>query len=166
MMTNNSTLYCAAYSSPLGAMEVTVSDNGVTGLFFRDQAIIAADRHPLLREVVAQLAAYFSGKLNSFTVPLDYAGTDFQQRVWKELLMIPYGQVITYRDLGIRVGGPTFTRIAGQANARNPISLIIPCHRVIGMNGALTGYGGGIWRKKWLLEFEQRNLSGFSPLLF
>ncbi|MFH0761474.1 MAG: methylated-DNA--[protein]-cysteine S-methyltransferase [Bacteroidota bacterium] len=158
--------YTGWYHSPLGWIEITVNDPGVCKLFFRDAEGCSSDKHLLLDEAIGQLGEYFSGKLTSFTLPLSPAGTDFQKKVWKELLTIPFGNVITYRDLGIRLGGNNFTRIVGQANGRNLVSIIIPCHRVIGMNGALTGYGGGLWRKKWLLEFEQKTNSGFTSVLF
>ena len=160
------TVYRNSWQSPIGWIQAGVTEAGVCELYFRDSQPFETDSHPLLDDCIRQLAAYFSGKLREFTLPLAPAGTEFQLKVWSELLRIGYGSVITYRDLGIRLGGPNYTRIAGQANGKNPVSLIIPCHRVIGMNGALTGYGGGLWRKKWLLEHEHRIAGGFNPGLF
>jgi methylated-DNA-[protein]-cysteine S-methyltransferase len=106
-------------------------------------------------EVAKQLKAYFAGEQKEFDVPLSLAGTEFQQRVWEELCRIPYGVTISYGELATRVGNPQGSRAVGLANGRNPISIIVPCHRVIGANGKLVGYGGGLDRKFWLLEHEQ-----------
>ena len=102
-----------------------------------------------------QLAEYFAGERQQFDVPLKLAGTPFQQRVWQELVRIPFGTTITYAQLAQRVGQPTASRAVGHANGRNPISIIVPCHRVIGANGKLTGYAGGVDKKQWLLAWER-----------
>jgi methylated-DNA-[protein]-cysteine S-methyltransferase len=102
-----------------------------------------------------QLAEYFAGERREFDVPMQLAGTAFQRRVWEELVRIPYGTTITYAELARRVGRPTAVRAVGAANGRNPISILVPCHRVIGADGKLTGYGGGVERKQWLLELER-----------
>jgi methylated-DNA-[protein]-cysteine S-methyltransferase len=107
-------------------------------------------------EPVRQLAEYFAGELTEFDLELTLAGTPFQQRVWTALREIPYGETESYGELAQRIGSPTGARAVGLANGRNPISIIVPCHRVIGSSGSLTGYGGGIERKQFLLEFEQR----------
>jgi methylated-DNA-[protein]-cysteine S-methyltransferase len=104
----------------------------------------------------AQLAEYFAGERQQFDVPLKLAGTPFQQRVWQELVRIPFGTTITYAQLAQRVGKPTASRAVGHANGRNPISILVPCHRVIGANGKLTGYAGGVDKKQWLLAWERR----------
>jgi len=165
-MTQESLIYRNWFESPLGWIRTGVTEAGVCELYFYEERTGEEDRHPLLRLAHEQLGAYFEGSLTGFSLPLAPSGTTFQLKVWNELLTIGYGEVITYRDLGIRLGGANYTRIAGQANGKNPVSLIIPCHRVIGMNGALTGYGGGLWRKKWLLEHEHRIAGGFRPVLF
>jgi len=103
-----------------------------------------------------QLAAYFAGELTEFDLPLNLIGTEFQKTVWQELQNIPYGVTISYRELAERVGNPNSSRAVGAANGRNPISIIVPCHRVIGANGKLTGYGGGMERKEWLLAHESK----------
>lgn len=112
----------------------------------------------LLREAVRQLRGFFAGELQQFDLPLAPDGTQFQQRVWNELQQIPYGETISYGELARRVGNPAASRAVGLANGSNPIAIIIPCHRVIGSNGKLTGYGGGLENKRWLLDFEQSQL--------
>ena len=110
--------------------------------------------HPLLREAVRQLRAYFSGGLRSFTLPLDLRGTPFQLRVWHELETIPFGQFRSYAQIAQAIGAPKAVRPVGAANGANPVAIVVPCHRVIGSNGKLTGYGGGLPLKKRLLELE------------
>jgi methylated-DNA-[protein]-cysteine S-methyltransferase len=109
---------------------------------------------PLLVEARRQLAAYFAGALRTFTLPLAPNGTDFQRRVWRTLEAISYGTTISYAELARRVGNTTAVRAVGAANGRNPIPIIVPCHRVIGSDGSLTGFGGGLDRKRWLLQHE------------
>ena len=111
------------------------------------------------RTVFDQLTRYFDGGLVSFDLPLSLAGTPFQQRVWQELCKIPYGCAISYAELARRIGKPGASRAVGSANGRNPVSLIVPCHRVIGADGGLGGYGGGLDRKRWLLEHESEVLA-------
>jgi AraC family transcriptional regulator of adaptative response/methylated-DNA-[protein]-cysteine methyltransferase len=118
-----------------------------------------AQKHPsILNRVRTQLNEYFSGRRKQFSVPLTAPGTDFQQSVWKILRQIPYGTTRSYKKQAMLLGKPQAVRAVANANGHNRISIIIPCHRVIGEDGALTGYGGGLWRKKWLLEFEKSNL--------
>ncbi|HEY2893804.1 MAG TPA: methylated-DNA--[protein]-cysteine S-methyltransferase, partial [Pirellulales bacterium] len=143
------TIYYSYIESPLGRMFVRGDGQFVTGLFMpQHKGWRGAD--PAWREsdepfyaVREQLAEYFAGQRQQFDVPLKLAGTPFQQRVWQELLRIPFGTTITYAQLAHRVGQPTASRAVGNANGRNPISIIVPCHRVIGANGKLTGYAGG-----------------------
>jgi methylated-DNA-[protein]-cysteine S-methyltransferase len=117
-----------------------------------------SDRHPLLREAVRQLTAYFEGSLREFDLPLDMVGTEFQKRVWRELLHIPYGEICSYRDIAEAIGAPQAVRAVGAANGANPIPIVVPCHRVIGASGKLTGYGGGLPLKKRLLDLEGCNM--------
>lgn len=107
-----------------------------------------------------ELDAYFSGKLEEFKVPLKPSGSEFQEKVWNHLLKIPFAKTISYMQVAVQLGDVKSIRAVGTANGRNPIPIIIPCHRVIGSNGALTGYGGGLWRKKWLLDFERKAKQG------
>lgn len=108
----------------------------------------------LFARTLEQLRAYFARELQSFELPLRLEGTEFQQRVWNALLEIPYGETRSYRDIAVRIGATAAVRAVGLANGRNPIGIVVPCHRVIGKNGALTGYGGGLQRKQWLLQHE------------
>ena len=110
-------------------------------------------------EAIDQLKAYFSGNLTKFDLKLNVQGTHFQKMVWRELAKIPYGETISYGELAKRIGNPNASRAVGMANGKNPVSIIVPCHRVIGKNGSLTGFGGGLEVKKNLLEFEKRNLN-------
>jgi methylated-DNA-[protein]-cysteine S-methyltransferase len=114
----------------------------------------------LLREPVRQLDAFFAGELRDFDLPLKPRGTGFQQRVWKLLCEIPFGETISYGELARRAGNPAASRAVGLANGSNPIAIVIPCHRVIGSNGKLTGYGGGLDNKRWLIDFERNQLFG------
>lgn len=113
------------------------------------------DAHPVLRAAIDQLTAYFGGSLREFSLPLEITGTDFQLRVWRILRDIPYGETRSYRDLALALGNPTAVRAVGAANGANPLPIVIPCHRVIGANGKLVGYGGGLALKKRLLELER-----------
>jgi methylated-DNA-[protein]-cysteine S-methyltransferase len=123
-------------------------------------AAVDAPAHPVLLETIRQLAEYFRGTRRAFDLPLDFHGTDFQKQVWSSLLSIPFGETRSYLDVARAVGNPAAVRAVGAANGRNPISIIAPCHRVIGTNGGLTGFGGGLEAKAWLLAHEspQRNL--------
>jgi methylated-DNA-[protein]-cysteine S-methyltransferase len=144
--------------TPLGVLTLTAGASGLSGLYFpgrgpeRDQA----NREPgRFEEVVAQLDEFLAGTRREFDLALDFSsGTDFQQRVWRALLEIPYGETISYGQLATRLGNPSRMRAVGAANGANPISIIAPCHRVIGADGRLTGYGGGLDRKRALLELE------------
>jgi methylated-DNA-[protein]-cysteine S-methyltransferase len=116
------------------------------------------ESHPLVREAVRQLTAYFAGELRAFDLPLDMVGTEFQKRVWHELLTIPYGEIRSYRRVAHAIGAPHAVRAVGAANGANPIPIVVPCHRVIGSSGKLTGYGGGLPLKKRLLDLEGCNM--------
>ncbi len=153
--------YFSYIECPLGRMLVRGDGQFVTGLFMAqhkrwrgpDPSWHEADAP--FAEVRAQLAEYFAGRRRRFDVPLKGSGTPFQQRVWQELVRIPFGTTITYAQLAQRIGQPTAARAVGHANGRNPISIIVPCHRVIGADGKLTGYAGGIDNKQWLLAWER-----------
>jgi methylated-DNA-[protein]-cysteine S-methyltransferase len=153
---------CFSYlESPLGRICVVGDGEFVTGLYMPAHKHWAGLRTGSREDdgpfaaVREQLAEYFAGERCEFDVPMQLAGTAFQRRVWAELLRIPYGATISYAELARRVGPPTAVRAVGAANGRNPISILVPCHRVIGADGKLTGYGGGVERKQWLLELER-----------
>ncbi|MCH5286093.1 MAG: methylated-DNA--[protein]-cysteine S-methyltransferase [Christensenellaceae bacterium] len=140
--------------SPVGHLRVDEEDGSITGVN-RVQEPLSPPDTPLLREAVRQLRAYFDGVLTTFDLPLKTCGTTFQERCWAALREIPYGTTVTYGEQARRIGSPKASRAVGGANHHNPISIIIPCHRVVGANGSLTGYGGGLDMKEWLLNHER-----------
>jgi methylated-DNA-[protein]-cysteine S-methyltransferase len=142
-------------SSPIGTLEISGSDEGIERILFTDpvRQPLRAD-HPLAVRCGVELNEYFGGERIGFTLPLAPRGTAFQQRVWEELVKIPFGKTCTYTDIAVAVGNAKTIRAVGNANGRNPIAIVIPCHRIIGSDGSLTGYAGGLWRKGWLLEHE------------
>lgn len=151
------------YDSPLGAMVLAATEAGLAGVWFDGQRHQPdpsgwqhAPGHPVLQQAQAQLAAYFAGERHSFDLPLDLCpGTAFQQNVWRALLAIPYGSTQSYGALSVAIGKPAAVRAVGGAVGRNPLSIIVPCHRVVGAQGALTGYAGGLERKTALLQRER-----------
>lgn len=147
------------FTSPLGPICLTEEDGFLTGVDFCTTKAEAADKSPLLAEAERQLAEYFSGLRQNFDLPLNPKGTAFQQKVWQALLQIPYGQTANYKEIACKIGNEKACRAVGLANHNNPISIIIPCHRVVGANGNLTGYAGGLEKKQKLLELEQRVIS-------
>lgn len=149
---------CAIFlSTPVGTVGIAENGRAVTNLFFGGTAVPASYRleeTPLLRRTADQLNEYFFGKRRSFDLPLEPEGTLFQRLVWHALLTIPYGETRTYRQIAEQIGRPAACRAVGAANGRNPISILIPCHRVIGTSGCLTGYAGGLAAKELLLRLE------------
>ena len=157
-------LHFEEISSPVGRLRLTASDTALVGIWFeqgRDGARaypeLKRGGSPLLDRVRAQLDEYFSGRRREFDLPLDPRGTEFQRRVWQRLLLIPYGETTTYGALATQLGDAKASRAVGLANGSNPIPIVIPCHRVIGADGSLTGYGGGLPAKRWLLAHEAEN---------
>jgi len=154
--------YYTELDSPVGTLWLLGDDSGLSGLYMHEQRHrpeLPAGCEPSdkpFREVKAQLKAYFAGKLQRFDLPLRGAGTAFQERVWRELRKIPFGELDSYGAIAQRLGNANASRAVGLANGKNPIGIIVPCHRVIGKSGALTGYAGGLERKQWLLAHEQR----------
>jgi methylated-DNA-[protein]-cysteine S-methyltransferase len=146
--------------SPVGPLTLVSEDGVLCGLYMDEQRhrpqeeIFGHRDDTRSHDAIKQLEAYFAGELREFDVPLTMSGTEFQRRVWTELQGIPYGETISYGELAERLGQPTAARAVGLANGKNPISIIVPCHRVIGSTGNLTGYGGGLPRKRYLLDFE------------
>lgn len=142
--------------TPVGILELKGDEEGLSSVLFKDEeALVISENIPkVLKDTVLQLQDYFEGKRKEFSLKLSPEGTDFQKRVWKQLQEIPYGKTVNYQQMANQLGDPKVIRAAASANGKNPISIIIPCHRVIGSDGSLTGYAGGLHRKKWLLEHE------------
>lgn len=156
--------YDHAYlETPLGTAEIVGDQNGIVSILVTDSKKKTSARIPdSLMGCIDQLREYFEGNRQEFNLKLNPQGTDFQKEVWKELLTIPFGKTTTYMKQTLALGNEKAIRAVASANGKNPIWIVIPCHRVIGTNGSLTGYAGGLWRKKWLLEHE--NPSGQTSL--
>ena len=149
--------------SPVGALKLVAHDQALVAVMWDNEdhkRVRLAEltenlQHPMLLKVKQQLEQYFAGQLQQFNLPLDFQGTDFQQQVWRALLTIPYGETRSYKDIALQIGNEKAVRAVGAANGRNPISIIVPCHRVIGSGGALVGFAGGVDKKQILLSLEQ-----------
>jgi len=164
-------LFSTVIDSPVGVLTIVASDDGLRAILWPDddparvRLTDAVDDpgHPVITAAVAQLAEYFAGERTEFDVALDAVGTDFQRSAWDALRTIPYGTTVSYGEQAERMGDRRKARAVGAANGRNPISIIVPCHRVVGANGALTGFAGGVDTKAWLLAHEQRITPGVRP---
>jgi methylated-DNA-[protein]-cysteine S-methyltransferase len=160
--------YYREMRSPVGRLKLVANDRGLAAVLWENDdpkrvplgALEANDRHPVLLEAERQLHDYFEGKLEKFSLPLDFEGTGFQKKVWNALVAIPFGETRTYAQIAAEIGHPDAVRAVGAANGRNPISIIAPCHRVIGSNGKLTGFAGGLKAKAFLLGLESKKRSG------
>lgn len=165
-----SKLYFSTMDTPVGVLTIVASDAGVRAVLWPDddpQRVRLGDaveqpHHSVVEETVRELGEYFAGDRQDFGLPLDPTGTDFQQAAWHALRLIPYGETVSYGEQAERMGDRRKARAVGAANGRNPISIIVPCHRVVGANGDLTGFAGGIESKSWLLEHE-RGVLGVGP---
>ena len=152
------------FPSPVGTLKLVASERGLAAILWEqdrpDRVRLGEMRedadHPVLAETRRQLGEYFAGTRDRFDLPLDFHGTDFQKSVWAALLAIPFGQTRSYAEIAASIGRPAATRAVGAANGKNPISIVAPCHRVIGSDGSLTGFAGGLEGKKYLLDLEQR----------
>ena len=159
------TSYCIL-KQPLGDLLLVASETELIGLYFDGRNHVPAarstwtldPRHPVLREAQKQLQEFFAGKRSQFSLPLKFQGTKFQERVWREIARIPFGTTITYSELARRAGNPRAIRAAGMNTGLNPLGIVIPCHRVIGKDGSITGYAGGLEWKRHLLELENNNV--------
>jgi len=160
-------LFYRVVNSPLGLISLVADENCLLRADFVNSdeyriegqdKLVLSERLPVLELAAQELQSYFNGTLREFSVPYRLEGTPFRLRVWSELCRIPYGQTISYGTLASRIGNPKACRAVGQANHYNPIGIIVPCHRVIGHDGRLVGYGSGLDKKKWLLDFEQSQL--------
>ena len=151
-------LYRAYYQSEIGIIQVTATESAIKTVEFVESETGSPAGEVFLPDILKtcldQLDEYFHAKRRQFMISLAPDGTRFQQKVWQQLLSVPYGATASYLEIAQAIGNPGAVRAVGAANGRNPISIIIPCHRVIGSNGKLTGYGGGLWRKEWLLNHE------------
>lgn len=148
--------YQYTYSTPLGTLQIITDEEAVTKIFFGEKDRKATvEKTPLIEKVIQQLEEYFQGKRTEFELPLNPQGTPFQKRVWEALRTIPYGETRTYKQVAEMVGNPKACRAVGMANNRNPLPIVIPCHRVIGGNGKLVGYAGGLSVKEFLLSLEK-----------
>ncbi|MCD6034669.1 MAG: hypothetical protein K0R63_410 [Rickettsiales bacterium] len=151
--------------SPVGELKLVASDNGLAAILWENDdpkrvrlsPLEENKNHPVLLETERQLKEYFAGNLKEFSLKLDFVGTDFQKKVWAALLTIPFGETRSYAQIATQVGSPKAVRAVGAANGKNPISIIAPCHRVIGSNGKLTGFAGGLEAKACLLGIESKN---------
>lgn len=161
-------LYYTYYQSPIGMLKIAGTDNYIAELSFIDKQEQVIHGEPGVSEIMhqctEQLIEFFSGKRKNFDLPVHQPGTFFQQKVWGELIQIPYGKTISYLELSRRIGDEKAIRAVGATNGKNKIAIIIPCHRVIGSDKSLTGYAGGLWRKKWLLQHEFKITNGVQTL--
>lgn len=157
-------IYQRTINSPIGQLTLVASDSGITEVHFEGDKKITkpkTDDHPILKKCEKELTEYFAGKRKEFTVPLDLHGTDFQKRVWDELLAIPYGETRSYKQQATKLKNVKAIRAVGAANGRNPVAIIVPCHRVIASNGHLHGYAGGLKIKQFLLQLEGIDVHSF-----
>jgi methylated-DNA-[protein]-cysteine S-methyltransferase len=153
--------YQLDYDSPVGVIEITGSEEAVYSILFSEKEKAAlkinADTPEILKDCMKQLDDYFKGKRQEFTIPYCMEGTDFQKKVWTALTEIPFAETGSYKDIAVSIGNEKAVRAVGMTNGKNKLSIIVPCHRIIGSNGKLTGYAGGLWRKEWLLQHEKNH---------
>ncbi|MGH4117226.1 methylated-DNA--[protein]-cysteine S-methyltransferase [Clostridium sp.] len=148
--------YHGYYNSPIGILEIVTSDYAVISAMFVEEVTESIGETQILKDVINQFDEYFKGTRKDFDIKCDVQGTEFQKSAWDALIEIPYGETRSYKQQAIQIGNEKATRAVGNANSKNLISIIIPCHRVIGSNKSLTGYAGGIDKKQWLLEHEKQ----------
>jgi len=144
------------YNCPIGKLLIIYDDTHITGVYFDREQHEEYRHNAVIEQCITQLDEYFAGTRKVFDIATNPRGTDFQQTTWAALCTIDYGKTVSYGQIAAQIGRPKAPRAVGMANNKNPISVIIPCHRVVGANGKLVGYGGGLWRKEWLLEHEAR----------
>jgi len=140
--------------TPLGFAEISGDENGIAAIQIVDTTLVSDTIPPVLEKAVMQFSEYFLGTRKDFDLKINPQGTAFQKKVWEELVTIPFGKTLSYLDLSKKLGDVKAIRAVAAANGKNPLWIVVPCHRVIGSDGSLTGYAGGLWRKKWLLDFE------------
>lgn len=171
-------IHKAYYNSPIGKIEITGNDEGIISVFFIEEnidkspSLLASDNFnkkessKVITDCIQQLDEYFASTRRQFELKLNPEGTAFQKKVWSKLIKIPYGKTKSYLDIAKQIGDANANRAVGNANAKNPVSIIVPCHRVIGNTGELVGYSGGMWRKEWLLNHENSAVFGKQIELF
>ncbi|HPH22462.1 MAG TPA: methylated-DNA--[protein]-cysteine S-methyltransferase [Chitinophagaceae bacterium] len=161
-------LYFTYYESPVGLLKIGGTETYITEVSFIDNREQIAHGEPGLSDMIhyctEQLIEYFTGRRKTFDLPVHQEGTEFQQRVWNQLLAVPFGKTASYLDMAKKLGDPKCVRAAAAANGKNQIVIIVPCHRIIGSDKSLVGYSGGMWRKKWLLQHEFRINNGVQTL--
>lgn len=148
-------MYIGYYKSPIGILKIICNEESLISLSFEEVEEDSENKNEVIEKVIYQLKEYFEGNRKEFELKLELQGTEFQNKVWQELLNIPYGEVVSYKDIASSIGNEKASRAVGGANNKNKIAIIIPCHRVIGANKSLTGYAGGLNKKKWLIEHEK-----------
>jgi len=160
--------YTTYYHSPVGLLKINGTEDYISEVSFHDTTQKSAggkkNLPPMIIQCIEQLIQYFHGERRHFELPINQTGTPFQKEVWSELMQIPFGKTISYLDLARKIGDSKASRAVASANGKNNVAIIIPCHRVIGANKELIGYGGGLWRKKWLLEHEAKVAHGVQTL--
>jgi methylated-DNA-[protein]-cysteine S-methyltransferase len=149
-------LYHDSFESPLGFVRVTANESGIRSIGFHATPNEEPNPSTITDSAIHQLRSYFGGDLQEFSLPLAPEGTSFEHEVWNELSKIPYASTCSYLDIANRMNNPNAIRAVGRANGANPIAIVVPCHRVVGADGSLTGYSGELWRKRWLLDHEAR----------
>ncbi len=156
------------FPSPIGAIEIKYDESFIYGFHFMSETDARKETHsaelPVVLKATAQLSDYFKGQLKQFDLPLQFTGTDFQKKVWQQLVSINFGKTISYLQLAKQLGDEKCIRAAASANGKNPFAIIVPCHRVIGTDGSLTGYAGQLWRKQWLLDHEAKSSGTYQKL--
>ncbi|WP_105614410.1 methylated-DNA--[protein]-cysteine S-methyltransferase [Vallitalea okinawensis] len=153
-------LYTLDYKSPIGLIEIIGTDEAITSILFSDdrdnvENMLGEKTPQVMRDCYMEIDAYFKGELEDFSFPYQTSGTEFQKTVWTALTEVPYADTKSYKDIAVSIGNEKAIRAVGSANGKNKLSIVIPCHRIIGSNGKLTGYAGGLWRKEWLLQHEK-----------
>jgi methylated-DNA-[protein]-cysteine S-methyltransferase len=149
--------YTSYYTSPIGSIEVSATDQGlISSVLFVDSESKASSGNAIIEDCKKQLDEYFKGERREFSLPYQLLGTDFQKIIWNKLKSIEYGKTMSYSELAERLRSPKGARAIGNTNGKNCLLLILPCHRIVGQDGSLTGYAGGLWRKKWLLDHESQ----------
>ncbi len=163
-----SAIYTTYYHSPVGILKISGTEDFISEVSFHDKSQqkegSKKNLPPMMIQCIEQFIQYFNGQRRQFELPINQTGTAFQQGVWSELMQIPYAKTISYLELARRTGDTKATRAVASANGKNNVAIIVPCHRVIGSNKDLVGYGGGLWRKKWLLEHEAKVAYGVQTL--